>query len=145
MTHPLDQLWASVREFHHAFRHPAPPTPTLIPLERAAKRATWTEEECQELRDAQTIVDQADAAIDQIYFAIGTLVELGVRPGKLFDIVHGANMNKLHLVDGVPTAVYHPDGKTKKPEGWVAPEPLLAHEVDRQARVHHALSRATMP
>jgi predicted HAD superfamily Cof-like phosphohydrolase len=126
---PLDALFEDVRKFHKAFGHAAPDSPVLLTEDRINKRAKWIDEETQEMRDAKTIVDQADACIDQIYFAVGTLVELGIRPGKLWEIVQGANMAKLGP-DGKP--LYHPDGKTKKPEGWQAPEPLLEAEVKRQ-------------
>ena len=55
-------------------------------------------EEINEFLDAvkeQDIVEQADAMIDTIYFALGTLVEMGVQPEQLFDIVQHANMSKL--------------------------------------------------
>lgn len=51
--------------------------------------------EINEFLDAvkeQDIVEQADAMIDTIYFALGTLVEMGVQPEQLFDIVQHANM-----------------------------------------------------
>jgi len=67
----------------------------LQPADRVEKRASWLEEEAQELREAKTIAEQADAYIDSIYFALGGLVELGVRPGEIWDLVHGANMAKV--------------------------------------------------
>jgi len=129
LAEAFDIVWGAVREFHKTFNHPAPDTPTLQPVDRVEKRTSWIDSECAELQEAETIVDQADAYIDAIYFGLGGLVELGVRPGKLFEIVQGANMAKVQP-DG--TVAYHPDGKVKKPEGWVAPEPLLAAEVERQ-------------
>jgi predicted HAD superfamily Cof-like phosphohydrolase len=125
----LTNLTVQVREFHKAFGHPAPDAPVMQDALRVHKRTDWIVEEVNELRDAKTIVDQADAYIDMIYFAVGGLVELGLDPGPLWDIVHNANMAKLGA-DGKP--LYHPDGKVRKPEGWVAPEPLLHLEVQRQ-------------
>ena len=58
-------------------------------------------EEVDEFVESTNVVDQADAMIDLIYFALGTLVEMGVRPAPLFDIVHNANMQKL-WPDGAP-------------------------------------------
>ena len=60
--------------------------------------------------------------IDTIYFALGTLVEMGVKPGELFDIVQKANMSKL-WPDGTPH--YNESGKVIKPEGWENPHPKL--------------------
>jgi predicted HAD superfamily Cof-like phosphohydrolase len=120
-----------IREFHEVFaRTPHPTVPTMQTPFQANRRATWIEEEAQEVRDATDIASQADGYIDVIYFAMGGLDELGIDPSPLWDIVHQANMAKRQ-----------PDGsvsrdpvtfKTLKPEGWVAPEPLLRAEVQRQ-------------
>ena len=80
---------------------------------------------------ARSVPDQADAMIDLIYFAVGTLVEMGVRPETLFDIVHAANMTKL-WPDGKPR--FREDGKTVKPPAWVDPHDALREEIERQAR-----------
>ena len=82
-------------------------------------------EEINEFLDAvkeQDIVEQADAMIDTIYFALGTLVEMGVQPDILFRIVQNANMSKL-WPDGKPH--YNEMGKVIKPEGWQDPHKKL--------------------
>jgi predicted HAD superfamily Cof-like phosphohydrolase len=43
---------------------------------------------------------------------------MGVKPEKLFDIVHEANMSKL-WPDGTPH--YNDEGKTIKPPNWIDP------------------------
>ena len=126
----IDRAWQDVRAFHLAFSHPAPPAPTLMDPDMAQRRAAWIEEEAQELREATTIEDQADAFIDVIYFALGGLVNLGVQPGPLWDIVQAANMAKL-WPDGRPRH-RESDGKVIKPDGWEDPGPKLAAEVKRQ-------------
>lgn len=79
------------------------------------------------------LVAQADALIDEAYFNNGSFAILGVEPEPLFDIVHQANMGKLH--NGV--AKYREsDGKILKPENWerdFAPEKRLKAEIERQA------------
>lgn len=134
MTKGLDYAFLQVREFHHSFSHPVADEPKLMEYKRAIIRAKWMREELEEFLDVkkQTVVDQCDAMLDLIYFALGTLVEIGVLPQSLMDIVQDANMSKLHMIDGVPTVVKDDIGKVQKPAGWVAPEPLLAAEVDRQ-------------
>lgn len=72
--------------------------------------------------EKQDIVEQADAMIDTIYFALGTLVEMGIEPDELFYIVQNANMSKL-WADGKPH--YNEMGKIIKPEGWENPHPKL--------------------
>jgi predicted HAD superfamily Cof-like phosphohydrolase len=72
--------------------------------------------------------------LDLIYFALGTMVEMGTLPQPLMDIVHyEGNMSKLHMIDGKPTIVKNEIGKVIKPADWVAPEPKLEQEVERQA------------
>jgi predicted HAD superfamily Cof-like phosphohydrolase len=126
----IDRAWEDVRAFHAAFGHPAAEAPTLLGPIAAERRAAWIEEEAQELREATTIEAQADAFIDAIYFAIGGLVNLGVRPGPLWDIVQNANMAKL-WPDGRPRH-RQSDGKVIKPDGWEDPGPKLAAEIRRQ-------------
>ncbi len=75
---------------------------------------------------------QVDCYLSGLDLNLEALALLGVAWKPLFDIVHGANMAKLWDVDGVKTAVYHPDGKVKKPAGWTAPEPQLMAEILRQ-------------
>ena len=125
----LDACADAVREFHRTFNVPAADSPVNLSEERAIKRSSWMLEELEEFTTAENVVDRADAMIDLIYFALGTLVEMGVQPGKLFEIVQAANMAKLHA-DGKPR--YREDSKIIKPEGWVAPEPQIAAEIERQ-------------
>jgi predicted HAD superfamily Cof-like phosphohydrolase len=127
----LDSAYDDVKEFHLRFGHPVRDEPTLLAAARAAARAAWMQEEVAEFLAADTIPDQADAMIDLIYFALGTLVEMGVRPEKLFDIVHAANMTKL-WPDGQPR--YRGDGKTIKPPAWVDPTDAICDEIERQSR-----------
>lgn len=125
----MNQAYEDVKLFHTAFGHPTAAAPQLLPPQRVEDRARWMDEELDEFRRAETLVDQADAMIDLIYFALGTLVEMGVQPGPLFAIVQRANMAKLDP-DGQP--LRRADGKIVKPPGWQDPAPLLAAEIARQ-------------
>ena len=132
----VNMWWKWVRAFHLAFNHPAPDKPTMLSKDRIMKRNSWMEEECTEMLEAQTLEDQVDAAIDKLYFALGDLVELGVKPNNLLRIVQKANMGKLHNVDGKMIPVYKEDGKIKKPDDWeskYAPEEKLKKEIARQS------------
>jgi predicted HAD superfamily Cof-like phosphohydrolase len=129
----MKSLLADVRAFHEAL---APELvahkPRLQSYDRAKARHDWLVEEATELLEARTISAQADAYIDSIYFAIGGLVDLGIDPQPLWDIVQAANMAKVWS-DG---KVYRrPDGKVIKPTGWVDPGPLIEAEVARQIEV----------
>ncbi|EGL17915.1 MULTISPECIES: hypothetical protein [unclassified Paenibacillus] len=94
-------------------------------------RSSWMLEELAEFLTAESIEDQADALIDLIYFAYGTFVEMGLRPDKLFDIVHAANIGKL-WPDGKPR--FNEQGKWVKPLNWEAPEPKIKKEIEKQIR-----------
>lgn len=123
----MDKQWEEVREFHNKFNHPVSEMPTFISKDRMEKRYNWMKEEIDEFADAKDIYEQADAMIDLIYFALGTLVEMGIKPDKLFDIVQRANMSKL-WPDGKPR--YKEDGKVMKSKEWVNPYPLIKAEID---------------
>ena len=126
----MDKEWQDVKEFQQAFGHPVADKPRCMARERAEKRYKWMKEEIDEFLDAQDdIVEQADAMIDVMYFALGTLVEMGIKPDNLFSIVHQANMTKL-WADGLPH--YNADGKTIKPSGWEDPHSKLEAEIQRQ-------------
>lgn len=118
----MNKEFEAVKLFHEKFGHPVAKKPTFMKRERAEKRYKWMLEEINEFLEADEIVEQADAMIDVIYFALGTLVEIGVEPDALFEIVQHANMSKL-WEDGLPH--YNADGKTIKPAGWEDPHEKL--------------------
>ena len=127
----MNKEYMEVREFHKAFVHPVANTPTLLSKDRAKKRYAWILEEINEFLEAtekQDIVEQADAMIDTIYFALGTLVEMGVEPDQLFEIVQHANMSKL-FPDGKPH--YNEMGKVIKPDNWENPHKKLALTINK--------------
>jgi predicted HAD superfamily Cof-like phosphohydrolase len=119
----LDLAYEQVKAFQQAFKHPVAERPTMMDAVRAANRMHWCQEEIQEFLDSDNVVDQADAMIDLIYFALGTLVEIGVKPQPLMDIVQHANMSKL-WPDGKPR-YREGDGKCMKPDDWEDPYPKL--------------------
>lgn len=121
----MNKEFEEVKKFHQAFAHPYSDTPVVLSFERAEKRYAWMKEEINEFLEASNkgdIVEQADAMIDTIYFALGTLVEMGISPDELFYIVQKANMSKLWS-DGKPH--YNEMGKVIKPEGWEDPHKKL--------------------
>ncbi len=124
----MDKEWFEVKLFHEKFGHPSADSPTFLEKERAKNRSKWIMEEVAEFLVAQNIYEQADAMIDLIYFALGTLVEMGIKPDDLFEIVQNANMSKLGA-DGKP--IYNKkDGKIIKPENWEDPAPKIKFLID---------------
>ena len=124
----MKKEWNDVREFHEKFGHPVAERPVMIDKRRALSRAKWMQEEVAEFLIADDIYEQADAMIDLMYFALGTMVEMGLEADELFAIVQQANMAKL-WPDGKPH--YNPkDGKVMKPEGWEDPAPKIKAYID---------------
>lgn len=125
----MQKEWEDVLEFQRCFGHPYASKPEMISAERSKVRADWMLEEVNEFLAAEEIVEQADAMIDLMYFALGTLVEMGVKPDALWQIVQDANMAKL-WPDGKPH--HREDGKTIKPPTWEDPHDKLLAEIQRQ-------------
>ena len=123
----INNEYKMVKDFHKAFGHPIADKPTEMKFGRKATRRRWMTEELDEFLVARDIYGQTDAMIDLIYFALGTLVELGIPPAEVFKVVQDANMAKLH--DGEPK--YREDGKIIKPEGWQPPEPKIKKIIDK--------------
>jgi predicted HAD superfamily Cof-like phosphohydrolase len=127
----MNREYEKVRDFHIRFGAPYADSPRLLERDRVEKRSDWMREEIDELGEAKDVYDQADAMIDLIYFALGTLVEMGVQPDQLFDIVHEANMAKL-FEDGAGRA--NQSTKIIKPPNWEDPKPKLIRAVDSMKR-----------
>jgi len=127
----VNRAYEQVKAFHQAFGVPAAETPDMLSTDRVIKRSAWMLEEIQEFLVSQDIYAQADAMIDLMYFALGTMVEMGVQPEALFDIVHQANMDKL-WPDGKPH--YGPDSKVIKPSTWRTPDEAMQAEIIQQMK-----------
>ncbi len=88
-----------VAEFHHTFKHPVLPTPTIPDERRCRLRVELLAEELKELEEAiqeKDIVAVADALCDLQYVLSGAVLEFGLG-GKfqaLFEEVQRSNMSK---------------------------------------------------
>lgn len=71
------------------------------------------------------IAGTADALIDLIYFAVGTLNMMGVPFDEAWRIVHAANMDK------VPLASHRDRNDAGKPDGWRDPKVALREMIER--------------
>ena len=123
----INDEWNMVKEFHIAANHPTSDRPIFLPKKRLMRRIKWMLEEIDELKDASNIYEQVDALIDLIYFALGTLVEMGVPPKDFFKIVHQTNMQKIKPDSKVITGK---DGKILKPKDWVGPQEEIKRLID---------------
>lgn len=120
----------TVREFTTACHDGLPDRPTSLSPDSVAFIRRMVSDEMEELAEAESSVDQADALVDAIYYICDCAVRHGMNLDPLFSIVHQANMGK--VVNG--KVVRREDGKILKPEGWAPPEPRIHAEMQRQAR-----------
>ncbi|MDT0700320.1 NTP pyrophosphohydrolase [Staphylococcus chromogenes] len=83
--------------------------------------------------EGDILLHQTDALNDINYINYGSMVETGVNPKPIFQIIHNANMNKLDE-NGKP--ILDPvTNKIMKPKGWeekYQPEPLIEQELEKQ-------------
>ena len=93
-------------------------------------RADAMLEELNEYIAATTLVDQYDALLDLIVFAVGTLERHGFPLLAGFEKVMEANMNKELGQNGTKRGGFKRD--LVKPAGWTAPEAKLQLILDRQ-------------
>ena len=121
---------SQVAEFTNACHDNLPQKPVLMTKEAVAFIRKMVNDELDELEEAHTKVDQADALVDAIYYICDCAARHGMNLDPLFDIVHSANMKK--VVNG--KVIRRPDGKIMKPEGWEKPEPKLEVEMQRQEK-----------
>lgn len=119
----------AVKEFSDACNNNGlPSTPQLMTAQAVEFVSEMVNDELDELRQADDVVEQADALVDAIYYICDSAARHGINLDRVFEIVHGANMQK--VVDG--KVLRREDGKILKPAGWRDPAPLLVEELQRQ-------------
>lgn len=119
-----------VREFTKACNTALPDRPVLIEPSQVAFIKRMVNDELEELEEAGTVAEQADALVDAIYYLCNHAVKHGMNLDPVFAIVHQANMGK--VVDG--KVIRREDGKILKPAGWQDPGPKIEAEMARQQR-----------
>ena len=102
--------------------------PRHLSYEEKAYRIACLQEEINEFAEAETLVDQYDAVLDLIVFAVGTLYRMGMPLQEGFDAVMACNLQK------EPGNNPHKSDKARaeykgvdlvKPSGWQGPEDHL--------------------
>lgn len=125
----MERQILQVLDFQKAFKVSMPDQPKMLSKRRARLRQSLLEEEVKELREANNILDVADAICDILYITYGTAHEYGLsdRLVMLFDEVHRSNMSKMGP-DG--KAVFRKDGKVLKPDTYSEPKlrPILERD-----------------
>lgn len=120
----INDAYELVKKFQEMAEQPIGTFPKYLSKERCNIRCKWMREEIEEFEESSTVYEQADAIIDLLYYAIGALVEMGIKPDQLFLLVHEYNMKKLS------GKCYNKDGKVMKPDEWRHPDKEIKKIID---------------
>ena len=120
----INEAYGLVKIFQSQAKQLVSNKPTFLSQDRVSIRYTWMKEELEEFFEAQNIYEQVDSIIDLLYYALGTLVELGVEPDELFILLHEWNLKKLDKI------CFDESGKVLKPEGWEHPDKEIKEIID---------------
>lgn len=120
----INEAYDLVKDFQLQAGQPVRNIPTFLSQERALIRFGWMKEELDEFLEAQNVYEQADSIMDLLYYSLGTLVELGVKPDDLFLLLHKWNLKKLNDI------CYDDKGKVLKPKGWRHPYNEIKEIID---------------
>lgn len=112
-----------VKSMHKKFGLDNQTGPTKLDEQEKAFRINALQEELNEYEHAQTLVDEYDALLDLIVFAVGTLERQGFPLLAGFEKVMEANMAKEVGQNGSKRGGFKRD--LVKPPGWTAPEEKL--------------------
>lgn len=117
------ELMVLVRAMHEKFNLENTTGPTVLNEEEKEFRIRAMREELDEYEEATMLVDQYDALLDLIVFAVGTLERHGFPLLAGFEVVMAANMAKEVGQNGNKRGGFKRD--LVKPAGWIAPEAKL--------------------
>lgn len=120
----INEAYELVKIFQKMAEQPIGKFPQFLSRRRCDIRCKWMREEIGEFENSNTVYEQADAIVDLLYYALGALVEMGVKPDELFMLVHKYNIKKIigKRCDD--------DGKIMKPSGWNHPDKEIKEIVD---------------
>lgn len=136
------RIYNLVHEMHQKFGFDNKSGPTILNEDEKAFRIAALEEELSEFQSAKTLVDQYDALLDLIVFAVGTLDRMGLPLLEGFEEVMKCNMAKEVGQNGNKRGGFKRD--LVKPHGWTGPEAklqdiiinrCLENSTDQQTRV----------
>lgn len=120
----INGAYELVKSFQKMAGQPIREFPQFLSRQRCNIRCKWMREEIEEFENGNTVYEQADAIMDLLYYAIGALVEMGVKPDELFLLIHEYNVKKIigKRCDD--------DGKIMKPCGWQHPDKEIKEIID---------------
>ena len=120
----INDAYELVKNFQKMAEQPIGELPQFLCRQRCNIRCKWMREEIEEFENSNTVYEQADAIIDLLYYAIGVLVEMGVKPDELFLLIHEYNVKK------IINKRFDIDGKIMKPCGWQHPDKEIKEIID---------------
>jgi len=123
------RIMGLVKAMHEKFGLANDGKPWHLEPHEKAFRVKALQEELDEYNLANTLVDEYDALLDLIVFAVGTLDRQGLPLLEGFEKVMKANMAKEVGQNGEKRGGFKRD--LVKPKGWVGPEAELKLIIDR--------------
>lgn len=123
------RIMSLVKAMHKKFGLTSAGLPWHLEPHEKAFRVKALQEELDEYNMATTLVDEYDALLDLIVFAVGTLDRQGLPLLEGFEKVMKANMAKEVGQNGDKRGGFKRD--LVKPKGWVGPEAELTQIIDR--------------
>lgn len=120
----LNEAYELVKSFQEMAEQPIGEFPQSLSKQRCNIRCKWMREEIEEFENSNTVYEQADAIMDLLYYTLGSLVEMGVKPDELFMLVHEYNLKK------IIGKQRDRDGKIMKPCGWRHPDKEIKEIID---------------
>lgn len=115
------QIMYRVREMHEKFQINYDGPPRKLDTRERAFRIEAMKEELEEYETATTLVEQYDALLDLIVFAVGTLHRQGLPLLSGYQLVMHANMQK-ELGPNKNKARGEYKNDLRKPANWLSPE-----------------------
>jgi len=123
------RIMGLVKAMHKKFDLANTGKPCHLEAHEKAFRVKALQEELDEYNAATTLVDEYDALLDLIVFAVGTLDRQGLPLLEGFEKVMKANMAKEVGQNGEKRGGFKRD--LVKPKGWTGPEAELKLIIDR--------------
>ena len=118
------RIMGFVQAMHKKFDLSDATAPRHLEKDERNFRIAALQEELNEYETATTLVDEYDALLDLIVFAVGTLERQGFPLLSGFEVVMQANCTKELGSNGAKRGGFKRD--LVKPAGWIAPEAKLS-------------------
>ena len=127
MNHWVTQIKNMHKQFGINYEGP----PRRLSSEEKTFRVLCLDEELNEYEEAETMTEEADALVDLIVFALGSLERHGYPADGIFNAVMNANSTK-QLAEKKSDSKRSFELDLIKPKGWLGPEKHINDILTRQ-------------